>query len=44
MVGREENTAELLNRLAAVTREDVARVAANVYLDTVYFLTKRGGA
>jgi len=29
--------------LAAVTREDVARVSANVCLDTVYFLTKRGG-
>jgi len=43
LVGREENTAQLLKRLAAVTREDVARVSANVCLDTVYFLTKRGG-
>lgn len=44
LVGREESTAELLKRLDAVTREDVARVAANVGLDTVYFLTKKGGA
>ncbi|MBT9166957.1 MAG: Antilisterial bacteriocin subtilosin biosynthesis protein AlbE [Syntrophomonadaceae bacterium] len=43
LVGREENTTELLKRLDAVSREDVARVSANVCLDTVYFLTKRGG-
>ncbi len=44
LVGREENTTELLKRLDAVSREDVARVSANVCLDTVYFLTKKGGA
>jgi len=44
LAGREENTAELLKRLAAVTSDDVARISANVCLDTVYFLTKRGGA
>lgn len=44
LAGRGESTRELLSRLEAVTREDVARVAANVSLDTVYFLTKKGGA
>jgi predicted Zn-dependent peptidase len=44
LAGREEDTASLLQRLEAVTREDVARVAAQVELDTVYFLTGKGGA
>ncbi|MDW7649777.1 MAG: pitrilysin family protein [Bacillota bacterium] len=44
LAGRKEDTATLLERLDAVTHEDVARVAAGIQLDTVYFLTKKGGA
>ena len=44
LTGRLEDTDTFLARLDAVTREDVARVAAQVKLDTVYFLTKKGGA
>jgi predicted Zn-dependent peptidase len=40
--GRVEDTGQLLERLAAVTREDVARVADNIKLDTVFFLSNKG--
>ncbi len=43
LAGRNEDTQSLLSRLAAVTREDVAKVAEKVHLDTVYFLTNKGG-
>ncbi len=39
---RVEDTGKLLERLAAVTREDVIRIAENVKLDTVYFLSNKG--
>lgn len=44
LAGRKEDTATLLQRLDAVTLEDVARVAEKIKLDTVYFLTNKGGA
>jgi predicted Zn-dependent peptidase len=44
LTGRTETTDELLKKLSAVTHENVARVAEQVKLDTVYFLTKKGGA
>ncbi|MCW3490101.1 EF-P 5-aminopentanol modification-associated protein YfmF [Dethiobacter alkaliphilus] len=44
LAGRHENTDELVKRLDNVTPEDVARVAGQVKLDTVYFLTGKGGA
>jgi predicted Zn-dependent peptidase len=44
LAGRRETTEELLKQLEAVTPEDVARVSKQVKLDTVYFLTKKGGA
>ena len=44
LAGRKEDTAGLLQRLEAVTGQDVARVASKVELDTVYFLTGKGGA
>lgn len=44
LAGRDEETPELLRRLDAVTPADVARVAERINLDTVYFLTKKGGA
>jgi len=44
LAGRDEDTESLLSRLDAVTRDDVARVAEQVELDTVYFLTNKGGA
>lgn len=44
LAGREDSTADILRRLDTVTKEDVANVAAQVNLDTVYFLTKKGGA
>ena len=44
LAGRHENTKELVKRLNAVTRDDVARVAKQINLDTVYFLTQKGGA
>ena len=44
LAGRHENTEELVSRLNAVTRDDVARVARQIKLDTVYFLTQKGGA
>lgn len=40
---RVQDTKSLLSRLEAVTREDVAKVAAKVHLDTVYFLSGKGG-
>jgi len=43
LAGRTEDTARLLERLEAVTLEDVVRVAGQVELDTVYFLTGKGG-
>ena len=43
MAGRDWSTEELLRRLRAVTRDDIVRVAENIQLDTVYFLTKREG-
>jgi predicted Zn-dependent peptidase len=43
LTGRLEDTGQLLERLAAVTRDDVARVAENVKLDTVFFLSNKGG-
>ena len=43
MAGRDWSTEELLRRLRAVTRDDIVRVAKNIQLDTVYFLTKREG-
>lgn len=44
LAGRMEDTRSLIARLEAVTRENVAKVAGRVHLDTVYFLTgKRGG-
>lgn len=44
LAGRTWSTEELLAELARVTPEDVVRVAQNVRLDTVYFLTRKGGA
>ncbi|MCR3922731.1 MAG: insulinase family protein, partial [Firmicutes bacterium] len=44
LAGRVFETEELLAKLKAVTREDIVRVAKNIALDTVYFLTKKGGA
>jgi predicted Zn-dependent peptidase len=44
LAGRRESTAEMLERLEAVTADDVTRVAGQVKLDTVYFLTQKGGA
>jgi len=43
LVGRTEGTVQILERLEAVTLEDVVRVAEQVKLDTVYFLTGKGG-
>jgi len=44
LAGRTWTTEELLAELAKVTPEDVVRVAQNIRLDTVYFLTRKGGA
>lgn len=44
LAGRVEDTEQMLERLNAVTREDVVRVSEKVKLDTVYFLTGKGGA
>lgn len=44
LAGRDEDTDQLLKRLDAVTRDDVTRVADRIKLDTVYFLTNKGGA
>ncbi|NLZ93209.1 MAG: insulinase family protein [Firmicutes bacterium] len=44
LAGQVLGTEELLQQLAAVTREDIVKVAENVKLDTVYFLTNKGGA
>ena len=44
LAGRTWTTQELLQELARVKPEDVVRIAQNVQLDTVYFLTKKGGA
>ena len=44
LAGRQWTTEELLERLQAVEKDDVVRVAANIKLDTVYFMTKKGGA
>ena len=41
--GRVEDTGQLLERLSAVTRDDVARVAEKIKLDTVFFLSNKGG-
>lgn len=43
MAGRQEDTLRLIERLESVTPADVARVAGLVKLDTVYFLTTKGG-
>jgi len=43
LVGQVWETDELLQRLNAVTRDDIVRVAENIKLDTVYFLTGIGG-
>jgi predicted Zn-dependent peptidase len=39
--GRVETSERLIERYRAVTKEDVARAAKKVRLDTVYFLTKK---
>jgi predicted Zn-dependent peptidase len=44
LAGRLDSTAEMLAQLDSVTPDDVARVAKKVKLDTVYFLTTKGGA
>ncbi|NLM47190.1 MAG: insulinase family protein [Firmicutes bacterium] len=44
LAGRVWTTTELLQKMQSVTRDDVVRVAEQVKLDTVYFMTRRGGA
>ncbi|MBI5369420.1 MAG: insulinase family protein [Planctomycetes bacterium] len=43
LAGREESYEESLARARAVTKEEVARAAGRLRLDTVYFLRPRGG-
>ncbi|NLN06977.1 MAG: insulinase family protein [Firmicutes bacterium] len=42
LAGKVRTTADLLNKLRSVTRDDVVRIAGQVKLDTVYFMTRRG--
>ena len=40
--GRNESVEEFLEKVESITVEDIKRIASNIELDTIYFLTKKG--
>ncbi|MGB5823200.1 MAG: pitrilysin family protein [Proteocatella sp.] len=40
--GRNESVEEFLGKIDNITVEDVSKISANIQLDTIYFLTKKG--
>lgn len=40
--GRNESVEEFLEKIESITVDDIKRIASNIQLDTIYFLTKKG--